>query len=60
MIYTEADKDTFNKATHCHICEKPLEADTVRDHCHLTGTFRGAAHNGCTRFPNTSQSYSTI
>ena len=47
MIYTEADKDTFNKATHCHICEKPLEANTVRDHCHLTGTFRGAAHNGC-------------
>ena len=47
MIYTEADKDTFNKASHCHICENPLEADTVRDHCHLTGTFRGAAHNGC-------------
>ena len=47
IIYTEADKDTFNKASHCHICEKPLEADTVRDHCHLTGKFRGAAHNGC-------------
>ena len=47
MIYTEADKDTFNKATHCHICEKPLAADTVRDHGHLTGTFRGTAHNGC-------------
>ena len=57
MIYTEADKDTFKKASHCHIiCEKPLEADTVRDHCHLTGTFRTST----TKFPNSSQSYSTI
>ena len=29
MIFTEVDKDNFNRATHCHICEKPLEADTV-------------------------------
>ena len=23
----------------CHICEKPLLHDRVRDHCHLTGKF---------------------
>ena len=28
-------------------CEKLLGKDKVRDHCHLTGQFRGAAHNGC-------------
>ena len=37
----------FEKASKCHICEKLLGKDKVRDHCHLTGKFRGAAHNGC-------------
>ena len=33
----------------CHICEKPFAciADSVRDHCHITGKYRGAAHNAC-------------
>ncbi|XP_076664755.1 uncharacterized protein LOC143367030 [Andrena cerasifolii] len=37
---------TFHSAKHCHICEKPFEADDkrVRDHCHLFGRFRGPAH----------------
>ena len=32
---------------HDDICEKLLGKDRVRDHCHLTGRFRGAAHNCC-------------
>jgi len=33
----------------CHICKKPFQAreEKVRDHCHLTGKFRGAAHKLC-------------
>ena len=34
-------------ATHCHICEKELGPDRVIDHDHITGKFRGVAHNGC-------------
>ena len=34
-------------ASVCHICETPLNDDKVRDHCHLTGKYRGAAHNQC-------------
>lgn len=36
-------------APNCHICEKPLFDDDnkVRDHCHLTGAYRGAAHSIC-------------
>ena len=29
------------------MCEKPFEGDSVRDHCHITGEYRGAAHNAC-------------
>ena len=40
---------TFRSATHCHICEKPFESidKRVRDHCHLTGHYRGPAHEDC-------------
>ncbi|XP_033726725.1 uncharacterized protein LOC117316295 [Pecten maximus] len=41
------DWQNFKHATHCHICKKTLGDDRVRDHCHVTGVFRGAAHNEC-------------
>ena len=28
-------------------CEKEILSDKVRDHCHLTGNYRGPAHNVC-------------
>ncbi|XP_015115958.1 uncharacterized protein LOC107040393 [Diachasma alloeum] len=39
----------FVKAQVCHICTKsftPTDAKH-RDHCHITGKYRGAAHIGC-------------
>ena len=33
--------------TTCHICTKPLGDDKVREHCHIVGSYRGAAHNEC-------------
>src|SRR5580765_5569527 len=41
--------EKFHSATLCHICEKPFEQDDihVRDHCHLTGQYRGPAHSKC-------------
>ena len=47
MIFSERDQKHFNKATDCWICGKKLENDRVRDHCHYTGRYRGAAHNSC-------------
>ncbi|XP_048582217.1 uncharacterized protein LOC125561810 [Nematostella vectensis] len=44
---TPKDKIAYNDATHCHICEGELGEDKVLDHCHLTGKYRGAAHNAC-------------
>lgn len=51
---TVRQKREFQKASHCHICESPFSNNLkhpdykkVRDHCHLTGKFRGASHNKC-------------
>ena len=47
MIFGEKEADDFNNATDCWICRGELGPDKVRDHCHLTGRYRGAAHNRC-------------
>ena len=50
MVMTREDKINYKKATHCHICVEEIDKDEdikVRDHCHLTGKFRGAAHSMC-------------
>ena len=48
MIITEEEEEQFKQATNCWICGKLLNLDDrVRDHCHYTGRYRGAAHNIC-------------
>ena len=44
---TRKDKIAFQNAEICHICDQKLDNDKVRDHCHLTGKYRGAAHDYC-------------
>jgi len=46
---TEKDEEAFKKANECHICEKKYtDKDIcVRDHCHITGKYRGSAHQEC-------------
>ena len=47
MVFTEEDKKRFIEASDCWICREELGNDRVRDHCHYTGRYRGAAHNKC-------------
>lgn len=49
MQLSSADKIQFAINNTCHICGKPIEnvEEKVRDHCHLTGVYRGPAHNNC-------------
>jgi hypothetical protein len=47
MKMSGSDWQAFKKTINCHICNKELGKDRVRDHCHVTGKFRGAAHNDC-------------
>lgn len=49
IIMNEEDEENFLLADTCHICEEAFAENDIRihDHCHLTGKYRGAAHNSC-------------
>ena len=47
MIMTRHDKLVYDNSTNCYICNEELGEDRVRYHCHLSGTFRGSAHEVC-------------
>ena len=46
---TKENEIDFQKATKCHICDQQYSDKDirVRDHCHITGEFRGSAHQDC-------------
>ena len=50
---TPEEHQSFQQSKVCWLCENPLgdaegaSHDKVRDHDHLTGKYRGAAHNKC-------------
>ena len=44
---TEKDEEDYENNNICRFCEKNFESDKIRDHCHLTGKYRGRAHNTC-------------
>ena len=51
---TKKEEKKYNKQEVCHICKKGFSTDDsnkkhhkVRDHCHYTGKYRGAAHDIC-------------
>ena len=48
MIISEEEEHLFQQSNSCWICEKRIDNDEkVRDHCHVTGKFREAAHWSC-------------
>ena len=57
MIFGPDELNQFNNATKCWICKGEFDDtadekgykknEKVKDHCHYTGRFRGAAHNSC-------------
>ena len=48
LIMSE-EEHLFQQSNSCWICKKLIDNDEekVRDHCHVTGKFRGAAHWNC-------------
>ena len=51
MIISEKERFDFENAKLYHICNKEYNNKDapVRDHCHVTGKYRGSAHNVCNR-----------
>ena len=54
MPLTKEEKKTHNMQKVCYICKRAFSTDDnnkkylkVKDHCHYTGKYRGAAHNIC-------------
>ena len=51
MVMTADDQAAFAAATVCYICDKQFGTTTsarkVRDHDHISGEYRGAAHCSC-------------
>ena len=47
VIMTQEDEEDYKNNNICRFCEKIIESDKVRDHCHLTGKYRGPSHNVC-------------
>ena len=47
IIMTEEDEEDFRIDNICRFCEKEILSGKVRDHCHLTGKYKGPAHSKC-------------
>ena len=47
MVFGKKEEERFYEETICWICNEEFNDDKVRDHCHFTGRYRGAAHNKC-------------
>ena len=47
IIMKKENEEDFKNNNICRFCEKNIESDKVRDHCHLTGKYRGPAHSNC-------------
>ena len=47
IIMKQKDEESYRNTNICRFCEKEVLSDKVRDHCHLTGKYRGPAHGKC-------------
>ena len=51
LIVSEEEDKQFQSSNMCWICEKLIDNydEKVKDHCHITGKFRDAAHWSCNK-----------
>ena len=49
LIMSAEEKEIFQLSNNCCIYDKLFDVgdENVRDHCHMTGKYRGAAHWSC-------------
>ena len=47
IIMTQEDDEDYKNNNICRFCEKEIISNKARDHCHLTGNYRGPTHSIC-------------
>ena len=47
LIMTEEEEENLQSSKTCWICEKLIDDEKVKYHCHITRKFIGAAHWSC-------------
>ena len=49
LVMTKEDDENFENSSKCWICDNGYVDDEVkaRDHCQVTGKYRGSAHRDC-------------
>ena len=49
LVMTNEDSEDCKNLTKCWICDNDyIDTDVkVRDHCHITGKYRGSIHSDC-------------
>ena len=49
LVMVKEDDECFKISTKCCICDNVyIEGNVkVRDHCHITGKYKGSAHRDC-------------
>ena len=49
LAMTKEDSEDFKNSTKCWICDNDyIDKDVkLRDHCHITGKYRGSPHRDC-------------
>ena len=49
LIMSAEEEERFQLINRCWICDKLFDVgyDKIRDHCHITGKYRGAVHWSC-------------
>ena len=49
LVMTAEENEEFERSNVCWVCGKLIDSNNnkVRDHCHITGKYRGSAHWSC-------------
>ena len=48
---TTEDEQKYQNSQDCWTCSENIDPEKVRDHCHVTANYGGAAHNQCNLKP---------
>ena len=44
---TNKDEEKYKSTNTCWTCKENILNDKVKDHCHITGKYRGSAYKKC-------------